>query len=212
MKSWFTENVQKPLALHGIPIYLASKGITNTLKKPGPVFIAMARELYTAHDTDYYYRVNDDTEFLVNWPSKFVNTLRQLSAPYGVVGPYCDQGNKLILTHDFVHKTHMEIFDMNYYPVELVDWWMDDWISFVYGKSRTFKAHQVPVIHHTGAHGQRYEVDQANGKKLKGLIEAGRQQIRKWILKHYQGSDDSVLKKFDQDEYKNFKHHNIPSL
>ncbi len=44
-------------------------------------------------------------------------------------GPKCQQGNDKILTHDFVHRLHLEIFDMNYYPPELVDWWMDDWIS-----------------------------------------------------------------------------------
>ena len=40
---------------------------------------------------------------------------------------------------------------MNYYPPELTDWWMDDWISLVYGMSRTFKARDVTVVHHTGA-------------------------------------------------------------
>ena len=64
----------------------------------------------------------------------------------GVVGPLCRQGNQQILTHDFVHRTHMEIFDMNYYPPELVDWWMDDWISFVYGSQRSMKAYSVEVV------------------------------------------------------------------
>jgi hypothetical protein len=63
-----------------------------------------------------------------------------------------------------------DIFGMNYYPPELVDWWMDDWISFVYGKKRTFKAYRVNVFHHTGAHGQRYDVDQSNELKLGNMI------------------------------------------
>ena len=42
-------------------------------------------------------------------------------------------------------------FQMNYYPPQLTDWWMDDWISLVYGMSRTFKARDVTVVHHTGA-------------------------------------------------------------
>lgn len=50
---------------------------------------------------------------------------------------------------------------------------MDDWISLVYGRRRTFKAKSVPVMHHTGAHGQRYTVDQANGQKLTALVESG---------------------------------------
>jgi hypothetical protein len=76
--------------------------------------------------------------------------LSTLTEPYGVVGPLCNQGNEKILTHDFTHRLHMEIFEMNYYPPELVDWWMDDWISLVYGRQRTFKARSVPVMHHTG--------------------------------------------------------------
>ena len=42
------------------------------------------------------------------------------------------------------------IFQMNYYPPQLTDWWMDDWISLVYGMSRTFKASDIRVLHHTG--------------------------------------------------------------
>lgn len=98
---------------------------------------------------------------------------QKLPAPYGVIGPLCSQGNSAILTHDFTARLHMEIFEMNYYPPELVDWWMDDWISLVYGQRRTFKAKSVPVMHHTGAHGQRYTVDQSNSQKLGALVDSG---------------------------------------
>ena len=33
----------------------------------------------------------------------------------------------MMITHDFVHKTHMRVFK-TYYPPVLSDWWMDDWI------------------------------------------------------------------------------------
>jgi hypothetical protein len=39
----------------------------------------------------------------------------------------------------------MEIFEMNYYPPQLSDWWMDDWVSFVYGSKRTFKITKTKV-------------------------------------------------------------------
>ena len=39
--------------------------------------------------------------------------------------------------HDFTHRLHMQIFKQQYYPAKLVDWWMDDWITFVYGRNRT---------------------------------------------------------------------------
>lgn len=50
-----------------------------------------------------------------------------------------------MLTHDFVNRVHMEIFNMQYYPPELKDWWMDDWISRVYGHRRVLKASDVQV-------------------------------------------------------------------
>lgn len=53
----------------------------------------------------------------------------QFTPPFlGVVGPICYDGNQNILTHDFVHRTHRNIFQ-TYYPVVFSDWWMDDWIS-----------------------------------------------------------------------------------
>jgi hypothetical protein len=124
---WFDKNVKQLLASNGLGIELTFVSLHNTLKKPGPIFNAMARHVYQHHNADYYYRVNDDTELVDRWPLAFVKTLRSLTPPYGVVGPTCDQGNTMILTHDFVHKTHMEVFEMNYYPPALVDWWMDDW-------------------------------------------------------------------------------------
>lgn len=65
--------------------------------------------------------------------------------PYGAVGPSCKQGNQRILTHDFTHKLHMEIFEQQYYPPELNDWWMDDWISMVYGSQRTYMSKNAQV-------------------------------------------------------------------
>lgn len=88
----------------------------------------VARAAYEA-GADYFLRINDDTELLRNWARVYSHTLMSLGIPYGVVGPYCDQRDTYILTHDFVHRTHLEIFRMNYYPVELPDWWMDTWIS-----------------------------------------------------------------------------------
>lgn len=78
----------------------------------------MARAAYR-DGAMYFYRINDDTEILTNWPKVFVKAIHSLSYPYGVVGPICRQGNNQILTHDFVHREHMEIFEMNYYPPEL---------------------------------------------------------------------------------------------
>jgi hypothetical protein len=71
--------------------------------------------------------------------------LQSFGRPYGAVGPLCRQGNTKILTHDFTHRLHMEVFGMEYYPPELTDWWMDDWIARVYGSSRTRQSKSIEV-------------------------------------------------------------------
>jgi len=115
IQKWFKTNIQSPMALNGVAITLKLVKVNNSLKKPGPVFIAMARAAYGL-GADYFYRINDDTELMGHWPSIFVSAVKALPPPFGVVGPTCMQGNGQILTHDFVSRMHMEVFEMNYYP------------------------------------------------------------------------------------------------
>ena len=99
------------------------------------------------------------------------------------MGPRCQQGNTNIFTHDFTHRTHLEIFNGTYYPPELTDWWLDDWISRVYGSTRSQKLPNVEVIHHTDTHGTRYNVTAGNDQLLDKLIQRGRQQIMEFMMK-----------------------------
>jgi hypothetical protein len=89
---------------------------------------------------------------------------------------------------------------------------MDDWISLVYGSQRTFKSSQVHVTHHTGAHGQRYTVDRSHEALLDSLVEQGRTQIRRWMLKNKR--PESEIELFDKDEYRKarFLHQDIPQV
>ena len=59
---------------NGVLITFRKVKVNNTLKKPGPVFLEMARAAYDG-GADYMYRVNDDTEMLGNWPKVFVKAL-----------------------------------------------------------------------------------------------------------------------------------------
>lgn len=210
VEEWFEAHIAAPLKKNNIIIRMRKVKVNNTLKKPGPVFLEMGRAAYNA-GADYMYRVNDDTEMLGNWPNVFVKALNDVTPKnLAVVGPTCSQGNQKILTHDFVARQHMDIFEMNYYPPQLTDWWMDDWISFVYGKTRTFKAQGVKVIHHTGAHGQRYEVDKSHMNLLGKLLKDGRQNIRNHLLKNE--ADSRLLTIFDQDKFRaeSFVHDGVP--
>lgn len=182
VQNWFREHISLPLEQKGVSAQLAFTAVNNTLRKPGPVFNAMARNIYDHYKADYYYRINDDTELVDRWPTIFVQTLQQMKPPYGVVGPNCRQGNKHILTHDFVHKTHMDIFKMNYYPPVFVDWYMDTWISFVYGPYRTVRPPNIEVFHHTAEHGRRYEVDRRHKNLMDGIMKSSRELVREWMV------------------------------
>jgi hypothetical protein len=207
--NYFHTHVHENMKNHGILVTLQLVRVHNTLRKPGPVFLEMGKAAYAA-GADYFYRVNDDTEFISPFAKAYTEALGKLSKPYGVVGPYSVHSSKTtaksqnrILTHDFVHRLHMEIFGMNYYPPELTDWWMDDWISHVYGKERTFISHDIAVMHHTTTHGKRYMVDYDNEKFLNPLIKSGRVRILEWMNQNKDDLPSNAIKDYTRN-YKDF--------
>lgn len=149
---------------------LKTKEFVNELQKPGPIMNFLSREAYN-DACDFMYRINDDTEFLTPWTSAFVNTLKNFHPPLlGVVGPTCHDGNTAILTHDFVHRSHLDIFK-THYPPDLTDWWLDDWITRVYGKANTKKLDEVVVRHHVIV--TRYKVRWESERILPALLAQG---------------------------------------
>lgn len=128
---------------------------------------------------DYIVRINDDTQFKgTGWLSIAVQALNSfVPAGLGVVGPTCKQGNTEILTHDMVHRTHLDIFE-EYYPVEFDDWYLDDWITHVYGESHTkkLKPEEWEVIH-TQSYGTRYTPDETKAELLSGILIRSKQCI-----------------------------------
>lgn len=184
MREWLGANLVAALQRQGVTARHALLKFPNVLRKPGPVFNFMMAA--AAEDgADYLYRVNDDTQFVDAWVDLAVGTLRSYSPPnVGVVGPICHEGNTRIITHDFVHRTHLQIFEF-YYPPILSDWWMDDWITHVYGLSR-FRKGPFTVRHHTGVHGQRYSVDYAHEQSLGGELQTGRSQVQTWLSRQRQ--------------------------
>jgi len=147
---------------------LVLKPFANKLNKPGPVMNFLSREAYK-DGCDFLYHVNDDTELLTPlWSSKFVDALKNFTPPLlGVVGPRCRQGNTVIITHDFVHRGHLDLFS-THYPPQLTDWYMDDWITWIYGPSHTRMLEDAEVMRHDLS--ARYEIDWESQLVLKKLI------------------------------------------
>jgi len=71
----------------------------------------------------------------------------------GVVGPNHSGGKLEILTYDFVHRTHVDIFGF-YYPHVFGDWFADNWITGVYKPERceTISCHGSIISLLTGYH------------------------------------------------------------
>ena len=137
---------------------------------------------------DYLVRINDDTQFLTkSWTSLAIDELMRNTPPnVGVVGPVVHgprNVNARILTHDVVHRTHMEIFRCDYYPKVFENVWIDDWITRVYAQ-RARSLSNWRVHHHTGHHGTRYGVDKSLKRMLQAEIGSGTIQIERWVRHH----------------------------
>ena len=143
-------------------------------------FNALMRDAFK-FNADYLVRVNDDTEFkTMGWIPTGIAQLLAFKPPnVGVVGPTCHQGNTRILTHDMVHRTHLHIFD-NYYPVVFHNWFVDDWISTVYGPARTSKLHSW-VVHHHVELGTRYTPSSRDSTHLQPAVSAGALAIEAYL-------------------------------
>lgn len=158
----------------------------------GPVIKEIARRSYDM-GADYFYRVSDDTEFHGRWPYLFVQTLDTLkdlspsppqasSAPIllGVVGPSAASApNEKILTHDFVHRTHMDIFNKTYYPedVSANEHMMSTWMTALYGFERTFKLAKSKVI----VSNNQFKSESA---ALYAAVARSQRQISAWLNAH----------------------------
>ena len=129
----------------------------------------------------YYYRVNDDTVMeTTEWTEKLVDQLLRFNPPnVGVSGPWFRDGNIAILTHDFVHRTHIDIFGY-YYPRVFSDWFADDWITGVYWPERSRKVPGTRITH-TMARGSRYVVHFEKANRVALEVEIGKSTIRQWI-------------------------------
>ena len=151
---------------------LILKPFANPLQKPVPVMNFLSRAAYN-DSCDFMYQVKDTTECLTPWTSAFVGALRTMSPPLrGVVGPSFPYGNMAIITHDFVHRSHLDIFP-THYPPELTDWWADDWITAVYGARNTYKLANVVVTRRLMS-GMRYTINWNAAAQLRALIAQGR--------------------------------------
>ena len=197
VRQWFQQNVVAPLAGRSIDCRLLLTAFNNSLHKPGPAFNYLTHLAYV-DGADWLYRINDDTLFMSPFASALVSALQSFGPPFGAVGPLCRDGNIHILTHDFTSRLHHDIFGRHYPPM-LTDWWMDDWITRVYGRRRTRRVDAVVVRHLLKSHGTRYLVDFSHEDMLDQEVELSRQAVERWMTQHHLPEPLAV---YQQDEFK----------
>jgi hypothetical protein len=167
----------------------------GVFEKVRPQRVPFSEIAYVAYQegAEYFCRINDDTEFLTTaWITAAVSALEGYDPPnLGMVGPKCGQGNTAILTHDFVHRTHMDIFEGNYYPQAFDNWWLDDWITVMYSSQTLgpdINRNIVPpgweVAHHLTV--TRYTPSSRLVTQwLPVEYERGRRKIARYLREHY---------------------------
>lgn len=147
----------------------------------------------------YIVRVNDDSEFKsAGWITEATNALASFSPPnVGVVGPDDLPLHQPFLTHDMVHApTHYSIFD-SYYPNEFDNYFVDNWISNVYGKERTRKLNGWEVFHHhksfcEGSRCERYKPSYRQEALLEQLILEGSDKVTRKLSELARAKLDTV--------------------
>ena len=112
VQTYFQARIAAPLKRLGVSVSLSLVAFQNDAHKPGPAFNVAAAVAY-ADGADFLFRLNDDTVLGERWASALVAALVNNDPPLvGVAGPACtgNRANTDILTHDFVHRTHLDIF------------------------------------------------------------------------------------------------------
>eukprot|EP01068_Selenidium_serpulae_P015226 Selendium_serpulae@DN6188_c0_g2_i1.p1 len=148
---------------------------------------------------DYMMRTNDDSEFVTRgWITDAIKVLKSYNPPnIGIVGPNHTGGNTNIITHDMVHRSHLNIFD-TYYPVEFQNWFVDTWMTNVYGPERTCKMSNWGVKHLVLP--TRYKVDLAKQTVLSPVLDKSRQALRERLAEIPSEEPGELKEPLDMDK------------
>jgi hypothetical protein len=192
---------------------LVMKAFVGTDHAPSWVICNLMQMAYN-DGAEYLFQVNDDSQLVGSgweramahvlatnptWPNLGATGPTDTKWRNGLKGVY---GNDGLLTHAFVHRTHLDIHG-RFFPAAFKNWWSDNWITKVYGAKDTLflkAADGVFVEHKVLSRGktqvgfgiglwlqvffggkQRYNVDKADKDKLPVELKKGRKRIQAWL-------------------------------
>ena len=140
------------------------------------------------HGMEYFLRINADSELLTpRWATLGIRGLQNMKiSNVGVLGPLTYNDRPDIFTHDMTSRTHLEIFNGKYYPTVFSDWYIDDWISSIYGKDLGIRVQNFHILHHEydDSKEMHYVPDVQSEMHLKPQIKVAKQLIKQWVGKN----------------------------
>ena len=99
-------------------------------------------------NNEYFYQCGDDIWFEnKDWIKDCILQMKKQN-DIGICGPM-NPPNYRILTQTFVSRKHYEIFKC-YFPVQIKNWWCDDWINYVYYPNYVTKLKNLNAVNKGG--------------------------------------------------------------
>ena len=99
-------------------------------------------------NNEYFYQCGDDIWFQnKDWIKDCILQMKKQN-DIGICGPM-NPPNYRILTQTFVSRKHYEIFKC-YFPVQIKNWWCDDWINYVYYPNYVSKLKNLNAVNKGG--------------------------------------------------------------
>jgi hypothetical protein len=174
---------------------LVMKAFVGTEHAPSWVICNLMQMAYN-DGAEFLFQVNDDSQLVApGWERAMTHALATNPTwpNLGATGPMDRKwgggkfGGNLLLTHAFVHRTHLDIHG-RFFPKAFKNWWSDNWVTNVYGAKDTFVGPDGVTLEHQTSVGKsnenedmRYKVDRKDAEKLPAELEKGRKRIDAWV-------------------------------
>lgn len=99
-------------------------------------------------NNEYFYQCGDDIWFEnKDWIKECIEKMKKQNN-IGICGPI-NPPNYRILTQTLVSRKHYEIFKC-YFPIQIKNWWCDDWINYVYYPNYVTKLKNLKAVNKGG--------------------------------------------------------------
>ena len=131
---------------------------------------------------EYYFMLNDDTILVLpGWTEALVNSLANQTLPnFGLVGPRHIGDYQAILTHNFVHKMHIDVFSF-FYPRVFETWHGDEWITRLYSPHFMKEVPGALVRHYARRRGPRYHARLMPQHQVTAYVESYKEELKKLV-------------------------------